>query len=157
MTEHRVVWSSSNLENYTEDGVLFTLTFRILDTAKVGTSEITLAYEDGGIINKNENYIKFIVESGMINVRIPEPAIHMFSLVFDAKAGDTVECMVRLENNPGIVSAQFTPVYDKEIFELTGVRFNLGIFDGHGELTENNKIVWSGLKSRRITYWTELF
>lgn len=72
MTEHRVVWSSSNLENYTEDGVLFTLTFRILDTAKVGTSEITLAYEDGGIINKNENDIKFIVESGMINVRIPE-------------------------------------------------------------------------------------
>ncbi len=148
MTEHRVVWSSSNLENYTEDGVLFTLTFRILDTAKVGTSEITLAYEDGGIINKNENDIKFIVESGMINVRIPEPAIHMFSLVFDAKAGDTVECMVRLENNPGIVSAQFTPVYDKEIFELTGVRFNLGIFDGHGELTENNKIVWTSKESK---------
>ena len=140
--ENTVVWSLKDSENYSEDGVLFTLVFRVLDTAKAGRSEITLSYEAGGIINQKEEDINFIVESGAVNIIAVEPTLSMFSYMADAEAGDTVECMVNLKNNPGIAAVQLTPMYDNTVFELTDVRFNYEVFDGDGELTESNKILW---------------
>ena len=140
--KNTVVWFSKNSKNYSEDGVLFTLVFRVLDTAEAGRSEITLSYEAGGIINQKEEDINFIVESGAVNIIAVEPTLNMFSYMADAEAGDTVECMVNLKNNPGIAAVQLTPMYDDTVFELTDVRFNYEVFDGDGELTESNKILW---------------
>ena len=140
--KNTVVWYSKNSKNYSEDGVLFTLVFRVLDTAEAGRSEITLSYEAGGIINQKEEDINFIVESGAVNIIAVEPTLNIFSYMADAEAGDTVECMVNLKNNPGIASVQLTPMYDDTVFELTDVRFNYEVFDGDGELTESNKILW---------------
>ncbi len=140
--KNTVMWFSKNSKNYSEDGVLFTLVFRVLDTAKAGRSEITLSYEAGGIINQKEEDINFIVESGAVNIIAVEPTLNMFSYMAGAEAGDTVECMVNLKNNPGIAAVQLTPMYDDTVFELTDVRFNYEVFDGDGELTESNKILW---------------
>ena len=140
--KNTVVWFSKNSKNYSEDGVLFTLVFRVLDTAEAGRSEITLSYEAGGIINQKEEDINFIVESGAVNIIAVEPTLNMFSYMADAEAGDTVECMVNLKNNPGIAAVQLTPMYDDTVFELTDVRFNYEVFDGDGKLTESNKILW---------------
>ena len=129
-------------ENKISNGVLFTLVFRVLDTAEAGRSEITLSYEAGGIINQKEEDINFIVESGAVNIIAVEPTLNMFSYMADAEAGDTVECIVNLKNNPGIAAVQLTPMYDDTVFELTDVRFNYEVFDGDGELTESNKILW---------------
>ena len=117
--KNTVMWFSKNSKNYSEDGVLFTLVFRVLDTAKAGRSEITLSYEAGGIINQKEEDINFIVESGAVNIIAVEPTLNMFSYMADAEAGDTVECMVNLKNNPGIAAVQLTPMYDDTVFELT--------------------------------------
>ena len=140
--KNTVMWFSKNSKNYSEDGVLFTLVFRVLDTAKAGRSEITLSYEAGGIINQKEEDINFIVELGAVNIIAVEPTLNMFSYMAGAEAGDTVECMVNLKNNPGIAAVQLTPMYDDTVFELTDVRFNYEVFDGDGELTESNKILW---------------
>ncbi len=140
--ENLVVWASEPLENYYDDGVLFTLVFRVLDTAKRGESKVELLYEEGDIVNRKEENINFAVESGAVNVRTTESAISMFSNVYSAEAGDTVECKVCLENNPGIAAVDLTPVYDESVFELTDVRFNFEDFAGNA-LAENNTIVWA--------------
>ena len=45
--------------------------FRVLDTAKAGTSEVTLSYDEGDIVNTNEDNIKFRVIPGTVEVTEP--------------------------------------------------------------------------------------
>ena len=54
-----------------------------------------------------------------MNIIAVEPTLNMFSYMADAEAGDTVECIVNLKNNPGIAAVQLTPMYDDTVFELT--------------------------------------
>ena len=66
---NKVVFSNS--ENEMSDGVLFTLVFRVLPTAKNGESEVTLKYEKGDLVNINEYNLNFKIESGSVGINSP--------------------------------------------------------------------------------------
>lgn len=120
-------------EDKVSDGVLFTLVFRVLDTVKAGTSEITLLYEDGDIVNKNEDSIKFRIKSGSVEVMVPEIKISSSEVI----PGETVKVDVSLKNNPGIESASLELVYDDTVLELLDVNFNYGL----GMMTEHRVVM----------------
>ncbi len=62
----KVVWVNSG--NTTYDGTIFTMNFRILDSAKSGDAEITLLYEEGDICNYDEQLVDFDIISGGVTV-----------------------------------------------------------------------------------------
>lgn len=61
-----VMWV--NAENYTQDGEIFNLTFKVRDTAS-GSAEITLSYEAGEVFDENEADVAFSVSAGGIAIR----------------------------------------------------------------------------------------
>lgn len=62
----KVVWVNSG--NTTYDGSLFTMNFRILDSAQSGDAEITVLYEEGDICNYDEQLVDFDIVSGYVTV-----------------------------------------------------------------------------------------
>lgn len=52
----------------TYDGTIFTINFKVLDSAKIGNAEITILYEEGDICNYNEQTVDFDIVSGGITV-----------------------------------------------------------------------------------------
>ena len=61
-------WEESSLADNSNDGVMFTLTFKIKDNAIVGTYLIEMGYAKGDICNLNEDDVDFDVINGKITV-----------------------------------------------------------------------------------------
>ena len=62
----KAVWVYSGDTKY--DGTIFTINFKVLDSAKIGNAEITILYEEGDICNYNEQTVDFDIVSGGITV-----------------------------------------------------------------------------------------
>ncbi len=62
----KAVWVYSGDTTY--DGTIFTINFKVLDSAKIGNAEITILYEEGDICNYNEQTVDFDIVSGGITV-----------------------------------------------------------------------------------------
>ncbi len=59
---------STTAENSTEDGVLAVLTFRVLDTAAHGDTEITVNYDPDDVFDYDLDNVYFATESGTVTV-----------------------------------------------------------------------------------------
>ena len=134
---NKVVFSNS--ENEMSDGVLFTLVFRVLPTAKNGESEVTLKYEKGDLVNINEYNLNFKIESGSVGINSPAIKVSSSEVI----PGETFEVDVSLENNPGISAGQLISVYDNTALELIDVKLNKTDFYSIIELTPSNKVVFA--------------
>lgn len=136
LTENNeILLAEDALANKICDGVLFTLVFRVLDTAEAGESEITLSYEEGFIHNRNRDELKVNIESGSVGINSPAIKVSSSEVI----PGETFEVDVSLENNPGISAVTLTSVYDDTALELIDVELNKTDFYGIMELTPSNK------------------
>lgn len=88
----KAVWSASadNVNN----GIFLTLTFKVLDNAKIGISEVTIDNTDGylnygAVCNRKEENIKYKVVSGGVNIIEPNPPTMTVSTE-NCFPGDTV-------------------------------------------------------------------
>lgn len=61
-------------ENNRKDGVLMTLSFRILEDCSAGGSEITLTYNPGDVFDKDYNDQAFMTVAGTVTVTADSPA-----------------------------------------------------------------------------------
>ena len=139
----KAVWSASadNVNN----GIFLTLTFKVLDNAKIGISEVTIDNTDGylnygAVCNRKEENIKYKVVSGGVNIIEPNPPTMTVSTE-NCFPGDTVTVSVSLSNNPGIMAAALKPVYDDSVLELIDMKFNTALFSGN--VKYGVKAVWA--------------
>ena len=64
-----VLWNDSLAqENYTANGTLLTLTFKIADNAEPGTTKITLTHEESATLNRDLDIVSLIPYSGNIEI-----------------------------------------------------------------------------------------
>ncbi len=52
-----------------KDGTLFTVTFKIKDTAATGKYNVTLSYDKGAVFDKNYNYPNVVLANGTITIK----------------------------------------------------------------------------------------
>ena len=130
-----VTWSNGTARtDYTANGDLVRLTFKIADNAQAGNLPITISYDEEEIYNKDLENIAFATTAGTITVEESEviapntPQIAVGSTT--AIAGDTVTVDVLLENNPGISSVVLKIDYDKTRLKLENAQFGSAFSEG---------------------------
>lgn len=131
----KAVWAAS--QDNTANGVFLTLTFNVLDGAKIGNAEVTIENENGvlksgAVSNKAEDSIDYKVVAGGVNVFDPTAPLINVSTVYGLP-GDEVKVSVSLANNPGIRAAALRPVYDESVLELVKMELNETNFKGNFE------------------------
>lgn len=63
-----MLWNSSSAKNFTTDGVLATLTFKVLDDAKPGKALIKLSHRPDDIFNTDLENVEIRIENGAITI-----------------------------------------------------------------------------------------
>lgn len=58
-----------NADNYTENGEIFSLTFKVLASAKAGDAEVSVSYEAGEVFDENEQDVSFVVSAGGVTIK----------------------------------------------------------------------------------------
>ena len=66
-------WIDPLNPNNNTNGVLATITFKILNTAPNGKSEISLSYNPDDVFNSEMNNVNFAVENGYVDITNPNP------------------------------------------------------------------------------------
>ena len=112
-------------ENYTGNGNLAILTFRILDGARSGDTTISISYDQRSTFDANLNDVLLNTVSGtitIINNGEPEPdETCIVCSEVDAYPGQTIDMPIYLYNNPGVVALKISIAYDAERMALKGV------------------------------------
>lgn len=65
---YKMLWNSASYTNFTEDGVLATLTFKVSDTAAPGKATIQLSYKENDVFDVDLNNVPVTVTNGSIDV-----------------------------------------------------------------------------------------
>ncbi len=63
-----MLWNSSSSKNFTSDGTLVTLTFKVIDDAKGGNAVINVSSKSGNIFDVNLNDVDIHINDGSIHV-----------------------------------------------------------------------------------------
>lgn len=137
------VWATGS--NNTSNGKFLTLTFKVLDEAAIGMTEVTIFnidgyLKEGAVSNSSAESVNYKVVAGGVNVFDPTAPIINVSTEYGLP-GDTVTVSVSLANNPGIRAATLRPVYDDTVLELVKVELNETNFKGNFEFGVN--AVWA--------------
>lgn len=110
----QVLWYSTS--ESTQDGILFTLRFRVNDASAVGTYPVILSYSAGDTINAAEQPVALNMMAGNICVRTYTPLL--YARDFTVTQGEEFDYTVWLQDNPGLASCGFTVVFDPAQFEV---------------------------------------
>lgn len=65
---YKMLWNSASQENFYKNGVLVTLSFKVLESAQSGLSEITLTYNSKNVYDVDLNDIELEIVSGGIDI-----------------------------------------------------------------------------------------
>ena len=65
---YKMVWNSASYTDFTDDGVLAVLKFKVLDNAESGTAFINLEYKENDVFNVDLNNVPITVINGGIEV-----------------------------------------------------------------------------------------
>ena len=92
-------WIEPLKPNNKKDGVVTTLTFKVLDTAPEGKSEISVSYDPDDVFDSKFNNVEFAVENGYVNITNPNGDKNTAAssqtasntTTSDTSVGDTVE------------------------------------------------------------------
>lgn len=118
-------------ENYTGNGTLAVLSFKVLDTATAGTAEITLTLDQGSTINVDLENVAIQLEDGTVTIEGGEvPPVGTPSIICmdtQVKAGETVEVPIYIQSNPGLIGLKFSVSYDTNAMTLISAD-DAGIF-----------------------------
>ena len=126
-----VSWSNGTAQtDYSANGDLVYLTFKIAENATAGTLPVTVSYDAEEIYNKAFENITFAMNPGIITVEESEEADpNAPQIVVEgtkARVGETVSVTIAVKNNPGIASLKLTVSYDTSL-TLTEIVYNDGI------------------------------
>ena len=124
---YTVYWADSlATTNHTDNGILCTFTFMILDTAAIGNSGIAVSADTGSSLNVDLESVSVHTENGFVDIQNGgDPGIQGAKLFMENKQaalGETIEMPVYLSGNPGIVAVKISIAYDSRALTLKGVR-----------------------------------
>lgn len=106
--------------NLTDNGVLFTASFEILETAEAGKSYgISVGCMKFNDVNASP--VPFTVSSGSVSVKAAPAPAQIICAGISCRKGETVSLPVSIVGNPGFASARFTVSYDKSALELVSI------------------------------------
>ena len=63
-----MLWNNASMSDFTDDGILATLTFRVLENAKGGNAHITLSYDKENVFNAELDNVEIHINNGSVNV-----------------------------------------------------------------------------------------
>lgn len=119
-------------ENYTGNGTLAILSFKVLDNAQAGNTEIVLSLDQGSTINVDVENVSLQLVNGTVTITggdeppvVQTPTIALADV--EANAGDTIEVPIYIQNNPGLIALKFSVSYDAEVLTLLSA-IDAGIF-----------------------------
>ena len=119
-------------ENYTGNGTLAILSFKVLDDAQAGNTEIVLSLDQGSTINVDVENVSLQLVNGTVTITggyeppvVQTPTIALADV--EANAGDTIEVPIYIQNNPGLIALKFSVSYDAEVLTLLSAT-DAGIF-----------------------------
>lgn len=58
-----------NADDYKQNGEIFSLTFKVLDSAKAGAADVSVSYEVGEVFDENEQDVNFTVSAGGVTIK----------------------------------------------------------------------------------------
>ena len=132
-------------ENFTETGVLVTLTFTVAADAPAGEYPITMSYSDtnGHIMDTDLKDVPFQAINGSVTVQDDGSAKLVLDSVSGA-AGEIVEVKLNIKNNPGVAAAKLKLAFDSTVLTLTEVTDGgiLGNAVHKPELTNPYTLCW---------------
>ena len=110
-------------KNYSDDGVLATLTFSTKAGADLSDTEISVELDKESVFDYDLNDYDFDVESGTVSFNGQpaggDPVVFAESVV--GEKGQTVNVPIVIRNNPGIIALMLSLTYDTSFMTLTGV------------------------------------
>ncbi len=108
-----MLWDQSHsYENITTNGVIATLTFKILDTAAAGKSDIVLTYDPNDVYDVNMDNVPFATVAGSVTVERDEPD---FSAAVSNKGSN-----IRLESENTTTGLRFASTLSKTQLGIEG-------------------------------------
>lgn len=110
----RVFWYS--VKEAVQDGVLFSVRFKVLETAAQKTYPIRLSYAQEDTLNAAEEPVPLQCADGSISVRAFTPLL--YGSPAEATQGEEFDYTICLQDNPGLASCGFTLQFDPNAFEV---------------------------------------
>lgn len=98
------------------DGVLFTVWFRVNEGAMPGDCPIRLAYRPGNTTALDGSLVPLRCKNGNVTIRAYEPLL--FCEKVSAKPGEEFDCVISLQDNPGVAAVKAALVFDQRVLEL---------------------------------------
>ena len=116
----RLTWFGTG-DNFYNDGVFCTLTFKVKEDAKAGDYEVNLTFKEDTVYNEDEFDVPFTVTAGKVTVTGSEEPEDMKFIVSSAEAapGEEVQITISIENNPGIAAVEPNLEYNEDVLEWT--------------------------------------
>ncbi len=151
----------SGNKDTTATGTIFTLGFKVKETAEAGKYDVKLGYlndEESNVTNINSENVKVNFTAGEVEVETenneqPDSKTAVIEVgKGKAVTGKSIEIPVKITTNPGIASAAFTVYYDATSLSLNsitkGAVFSTGTFNAD---TEKNLIQWYDVSGNKDT------
>ncbi len=63
-----MLWNSSSAKNFTDNGTLVTLTFKVLDNPEKNTANIRISYNPENVYDADLNNVKIDIKNGLVNI-----------------------------------------------------------------------------------------
>ena len=121
---YNMLWDGSLDGNNTANGTFATLVFNIKDTAPVGTTALTVTYEEGTVYDENWTDIEFAIVNGSVTVE-----------------EDTIDFGAATEYKGANIRLETTELPTGLRFATTVSKADLGI-EGHYKYTEDADIIF---------------
>ncbi len=110
-------------ENYTDDGIIATLTFSVNKSVDLIDSEISVELDEGSVFDYDLNDCDFDIVNGTVSFTTPSeedlPVIFPENAV--GQKGQIVDVPVMIKNNPGMIALMISLSYDTNFMTLEGV------------------------------------
>ena len=126
---YNMIWEDAlSRENYTDDGILVTLTFKISESADKSEAFVSVQLDEGSTFDTDINDVFFNTVDGkvLIQQENEDPTIELTDIT--AEIGESFCVPVIIKNNPGIIATHLIFSYDSDVLELTNVE-NGNVFD----------------------------
>lgn len=115
-----VIWNDS--EEHSEDGLLFTVTFKALNKARSGSYPFEISYSRENTFDNKYDEVTLVCSDTTVTVLNEVIAAEIHSADTTASFGEIFNLPVYIENNAGIVDLSTLLItYDAEKFEYIGI------------------------------------
>lgn len=110
----RIMWSSATSAG--QDGTLFTIWFQVREDAELGEYPVSVTYSKAGTTAIDGSLVPMHCTDGSVVIR--EYAPTLFAGDFTAKPGAEFDCLISLQDNPGVASVNVAIQFDRNVLEL---------------------------------------